>query len=173
MFDLWAKRQNILKDIVSLKYFNIFGPNEGHKGHMSSMIYKMVPKILSDGRIELFKSTDPKYKDGDQVRDFLYVKDAVAMTALFLENDLTGIFNIGSGHPTTWNELASYLFKALNKPKNIHYIETPGSIKEAYQNYTLADMQKFKTETKYTMKFTLENAVMDYCINHLLPHKGF
>lgn len=173
MFDLWAKRQNVLKDIVSLKYFNIFGPNEGHKGHMASMIYKMVPKILSEGTIQLFKSNSPKFADGDQVRDFLYVKDAVAMTELFLENDLNGIFNIGSGQPTTWNHLAKILFSTLNKPENIKYIDIPDEISGAYQNYTLADMQKFKESTRYVPKFTLETAVQDYCVNHLLPHKGF
>lgn len=173
MFDLWAKRQNVLKDIVSLKYFNIFGPNEGHKGHMASMIYKMVPKILSEGKIQLFKSNSPKYADGDQVRDFLYVKDAVAMTELFLENDLNGIFNIGSGHATTWNHLAKILFNTLNKPENIQYIDIPEEISGAYQNYTLADMQKFNELTRYVPKFTLETAVQDYCINHLLAHKGF
>lgn len=173
MFDLWAKRQNILKDIVSLKYFNIFGPNEAHKGHMSSMIYKMVPKIMSDGKIELFKSNDPRFKDGDQVRDFLYVKDAVAMTELFLENDLGGIFNIGSGTPSTWNELSGFIFKALNKPANIQYIDMPEAIKGAYQNFTLADMSKFIDKTHYVSKFNLETAVQDYVVNHLIPGRGF
>jgi len=173
MFDLWAKRQNVLKDIVSLKYFNIFGPNEDHKAHMSSMIYKMVPKIQKEGKIQLFKSNDPKYKDGDQVRDFLYVKDAVSMTALFLENDLGGVYNIGSGHATTWNHLAKSIFHALNKHEHIEYIDIPEEISGAYQNFTLADMTKFKTATKYTYKFTLETAVSDYVLNHLVPHKGF
>jgi ADP-L-glycero-D-manno-heptose 6-epimerase len=137
------------------------------------MIYKMVPKIMAEGKIELFKSNDPKYKDGDQVRDFLYVKDAVAMTALFLENDLCGIYNIGSGHPTTWNHLAGCIFDTLHKPNHIHYIDMPREISGAYQNYTLADMQKFKTVTRYVPKFTLETAVQDYVLNHLVPHKGF
>lgn len=173
MFDLWAKRQNVLKDIVSLKYFNIFGPNEDHKAHMSSMIYKMVPKILKEGKIQLFKSNDKAFKDGDQVRDFLYVKDAVAMTALFLENDAKGIFNIGSGHETTWNHLAKTIFHSLGKKEHIEYIPIPEEIGNAYQNYTLADMKKFKTHLKYTPKFTLETAVDDYIKNHLLPKRGF
>jgi ADP-L-glycero-D-manno-heptose 6-epimerase len=173
LFDLWAKRQNVLKDIVSLKYFNVFGPNEAHKGHMSSMIYKMVPKILSEGKIELFASTDPKYADGGQIRDFLYVKDAVGMTALFLENDLGGIYNIGSGQETTWNKLSHVLFDALRKPSHIEYIQMPESMKKAYQNYTLADMKKFKTDTRYVPKFTLETAVQDYVSNHLLVDRGF
>lgn len=173
MFDLWAKRQNVLKDIVSLKYFNIFGPNEGHKGHMSSMIYKMVPKILSEGKIELFKSNDAKFKDGDQVRDFLYVKDAVAMTELFLENDLGGIFNIGSGVPTTWNQLSKAIFTSLNKPVHIDYIEMPEAIKGAYQNYTLANMKKFREKTQYVPQFDIEAAVQDYVINHLLPQRSY
>jgi ADP-L-glycero-D-manno-heptose 6-epimerase len=173
LFDLWAKRQNLLKDIVSLKYFNIFGPNEAHKGHMASMIYKMVPKIITEGSIQLFKSTDPKYPDGGQIRDFLYVKDAVAMTASFLENDLHGIFNIGSGQATTWNRLSEMLFETLHKPINIQYIDMPESMKAAYQNYTLADMQKFRTQTRYVPKFTLETSVQDYLTNHLLCDRGF
>lgn len=173
MFDLWAKRHNILDKIVALKYFNIFGPNEAHKGHMSSMIYKMVPKIMTEGKIQLFKSNDARFKDGDQVRDFLYVKEAVAMTELFLNNDLCGIFNIGSGKPSTWNELATAIFKSLNKPLNIEYIHMPESLKGAYQNYTLADMTKFNQSTAYTPTFTLQTAVDDYVNHHLLPSRGF
>jgi ADP-L-glycero-D-manno-heptose 6-epimerase len=173
MFDMWAKKQNVLKDIVSLKYFNIFGPNEGHKGHMASMIYKMFPKIHRGEPIELFKSNDPRFEDGDQVRDFLYVKDAVAMTAAFLENDACGVFNIGSGQPTTWNQLAKAIFEASGKASNIRYVDMPEEIKGAYQNYTLADMQKFRSQVRYVPKFTLESAVHDYVVNHLIPHKGF
>lgn len=173
MFDMWAKKQDVLKQIVNLKYFNIFGPNEGHKGHMSSMIYKMFPKIHAGESIELFKSNSPSYKDGDQVRDFLYVKDAVAMTATFLENDVTGVFNIGSGHPTTWNHLAKLIFEASGKPTKISYIDMPQEIQGAYQNYTLADMQKFRSSVSYVPKFTLETAVQDYVCNHLIPNKGF
>lgn len=173
LFDLWAKRQGVLDQITSVKYFNIFGPNEGHKGHMSSMIYKMVPKIIEEGKISLFKSTDPRFKDGDQVRDFLYVKDAVAMTALFLEQDAYGIFNIGSGVATTWNALAKSIFGALNKPVNIEYVDMPENLKKAYQNYTLADMSKFKSQMKYVPKFNLETAVQDYVSNHLLTGREF
>lgn len=173
MFDLWAKRNNILNQIVSLKYFNIFGPNEGHKGHMSSMIYKMVPKIMTEGKIQLFKSNDIRFKDGDQVRDFLYVKDAVAMTALFLHNNLTGIFNIGSGKPSTWNELSEAIFSSLEKPVNIEYIDMPEAIKGAYQNFTLADMTKFNQKTGFCQTFNLQTAVKDYVLNHLIPSRGF
>lgn len=173
LFDLWAKRQDVLKQIVSIKYFNIFGPNESHKGHMSSMIYKMVPKILATGKIELFKSNDPQYQDGEQVRDFLYVKEAVAMTAAFLSNQVCGVYNIGSGVPTTWNTLASTLFSALGKPIHIEYIPIPTEISNAYQNFTLADMSKFKKGVVYTPRFDLEASVKDYVLNHLLPHKGW
>lgn len=173
MFDLWAKRHHILDKIVCLKYFNIFGPNEDHKAHMSSMIYKMVPKIMTEGKIQLFKSNDSRFKDGDQVRDFLYVKDAVAMTELFLHNDLCGIFNIGSGNPSTWNQLANAIFTSLNKPVSIDYIDMPQSLLGAYQNYTLADMAKFHRLTGYTPAFTLQTAVDDYVNNHLLPSRGF
>jgi len=173
LFDLWAKRHGVLKDIVSLKYFNIFGPNEGHKGPMSSLVYKMVPKILKEGKVQLFKSHDSRFADGDQVRDFLYVKEAAAMTALFLENDLGGLFNIGSGHPTTWNQLAKAVFKALGKTPHIDYMAMPESLEKAYQNYTLADMHKFNEKTRYTYRYTLETAVADYVQNYLVPEKSY
>lgn len=173
MFDLWAKRQNILKDIVSLKYFNIFGPNEAHKGHMSSMIYKMFPKVLRGETIQLFKSYDQRFKDGDQVRDFLYVKDAVAMTAQFLENDLGGVFNIASGKKTTWNELATCMFETLNKKVNIQYIDMPQELIKAYQNYTLADMKKTFSSLNYACKFTTQTAVQDYLLNYLVPDRSY
>lgn len=134
LFDLWAKRQGVLDKIVGLKYFNVFGPNEHHKGRMASMVYKMLTPAKHEGVIHLFRSSDPdRFSHGDQCRDFIYVKDAVKMTCDFLQNDIAGIFNIGSGVPTTWNHLASALFQALSKPAKIEYIDMPpickGSIK--------------------------------------------
>ena len=118
-FDLWAKQQGILNQIVGLKYFNVFGPNENHKGRMASMVYKMLPIAQNEGTIRLFRSSEPdRFGDGDQCRDFIYVKDAVRMTCDFLKNDLGGIFNIGSGQTTTWNQLAKAVFKALEKPRS-------------------------------------------------------
>ena len=104
LFDLWLKRQGVLNQVVGLKYFNVFGPNENHKGRMASMVYKMFPKVMHDGKISLFKSSQlSKYGHGEQKRDFIYVKDVAKMTCQFLENKLTGIYNIGRGEPTSWN----------------------------------------------------------------------
>lgn len=170
-FDLWAKQQGVLDQIVGLKYFNVFGPNENHKGRMASMVYKMAPIVQKEGTIRLFKSTDPKsFGDGDQCRDFIYVKDAVRMTCDFLNNDLGGIYNIGSGETTTWNTLAKAVFKALDKPVQIEYIDMPGDLIGQYQNYTRAEMDKYKQKTGVLTPcvFTIEDAVADYVGNYLL-----
>jgi len=176
LFDLWAKDQGLLDKIVGLKYFNVFGPNENHKGPMSSMIFKMMGKIQKEGKIQLFKSNDPKkFKAGEQIRDFIYVKDAVKMTCILIEEafkDVSGIFNIGSGKETTWNELATALFKALDKKVNIEYIDMPKELDKQYQNYTLADMSKFQKFYKEKFEITpIEDAVKDYVQNYLLEDK--
>ena len=176
-FDLWLKYQGVLDQVVGLKYFNVFGPNENHKGVMASMVYKMIPMIEKEGLIQLFKSSDlDKFAHGDQCRDFIYVKDVVRMTASFLENDLGGIFNIGSGQTTTWNTLAKALFKALGRPERIEYVNMPESLMKQYQNYTCADMYKFKKAYGYLpdqpiCEYTIEEAVFDYVKNHLLRDK--
>lgn len=176
LFDLWAKDQNILDKIVGLKYFNVFGPNEYHKGAMSSMIYKMMGKIQNEGKIYLFKSNDPKnFKDGEQKRDFIYVKDAVKMTCLLIEEafkDVSGIFNIGSGKATSWNELARALFSALEKPVKIEYIDMPKELDKQYQNFTQADMTKFQKFYKDKFESTsIQESVKDFTQNYLLEDK--
>lgn len=173
-FDLWAKQQGILDKIVGLKYFNVFGPNENHKGRMASMVYKMLPIAQNEGMIRLFKSSQPQlFGDGDQCRDFIYVKDAVRMTCDFLENDLNGIFNIGTGEATTWNVLAKAVFKALDKPAQIEYIDMPSDLVKQYQNYTCADMGKYKKKknTASFCRYTIDEAVADYVRNYLLKDK--
>lgn len=169
-FDLWAKQQGVLDSLVGLKYFNVFGPNENHKGRMASMVYKMVPIVLQEGVIRLFKSTAPdQFADGDQCRDFIYVKDAVRATCDFLTNSVSGLFNIGSGETTTWNALAKAVFKALDRPAKIEYIEMPEGLKRQYQNYTRAEMDKFRQRTGLTPSlFTIEDAVIDYVRNYLV-----
>jgi len=170
-FDVWAKQNGVLDKIVGLKYFNVFGPNEDHKGRMASMVYKMVPVVQKEGKIRLFKSSDPaNFKDGDQCRDFIYVKDVARMTVEFLSNSLTGIFNIGSGKVTTWNQLADAVFKALDLPLSIEYIEMPPDLAKQYQNFTQADMTKYLelTGKNDPCCFTVEKAVYDYVQSHLL-----
>jgi ADP-L-glycero-D-manno-heptose 6-epimerase len=170
LFDIWALEHGVLDRLVGLKYFNVYGPNEYHKGRMASMVCKMVPQVQKERVIRLFKSTEPdKFPDGGQCRDFIYVKDAVAMTVSFLENQNGGIFNIGEGRPSTWNELATALFKAMDLPVNIEYMEMPADLAKQYQNYTCAEMGKFEsTSGGQHQKFSLENAVRDYVQGYLL-----
>lgn len=168
LFDLWLKEQKLLDKVVGLKYFNVFGPNEYHKGRMGSAILKMVPDALNNGKISLFKSSESeKYGDGEQVRDFIYVKDAARMTVSFLTNDRTGIFNIGTGMPMTWNALGNAVIQAVGKPVEIEYIPLPGDLQGVYQNYTCASMEKSQGWLEPT--FTLEEAIKDYVQNYLLP----
>jgi ADP-L-glycero-D-manno-heptose 6-epimerase len=169
LFDLWAKKEGVLDRLVGLKYFNVFGPNEAHKGRMASMVFKMIPVIQKEGIIRLFKSSEPqKFAHGDQCRDFIYVKDAVRMTCEFLNNDRGGIFNIGMGTPTTWNQLATAVFKALNKPLNIDYIDMPADLARQYQNYTCADMAKYSQDKELSFVYDTESAVKDYIQNYIL-----
>jgi ADP-L-glycero-D-manno-heptose 6-epimerase len=171
-FDLWAKEVGALKTIVGLKYFNVFGPNEYHKGDMQSMVRKGFLQARDVDTLNLFKSYKPGYENGGQERDFLYVRDAVAMTLFFLERkDIGGIFNVGSGKARNWNDLASAVFQALNKKQNIKYIEMPKSIRNQYQYHTCAEIKKIRS-AGYTESITsLEEGVLDYIKNYLIPDK--
>ena len=172
IFDQWALRHNLLDKIVGVKYFNVFGPNEYHKGEMRSVVLKAFERIRSSGRMLLFKSYKKEYKDGEQVRDFVYVKDAVEMTLFFLEKrKIGGLFNIGSGAANTWNKLAAAIFSALGKTINVEYIDMPAAIREKYQYYTRADISKIN-DAGYSKPLTsLENAVSDYVRNYLTDEK--
>ena len=174
LFDIWAKKEGVLDRLVGLKYFNVFGPNEAHKGRMASMVYKMIPVIQKEGLIRLFKSSDPeKFSDGGQCRDFIYVKDAVRMTCDFLNDQRSGIFNIGMGSPTTWNELAGAVFQALNIQQNIEYIDMPADLARQYQNYTCADMSKYSQDKQLSFGYDTESAVKDYVQNHILVDQSW
>lgn len=171
LFDLWMKREGGLKKAVGLKYFNVFGPNEYHKGRMASMVLKMTDKVQTDGIIRLYKSTQARFKDGEQCRDFIYLKDAVGMTCSFLEPrnlSFCGIFNIGRGEAATWNQLARALFQALNKKERIEYIDMSGDLAKQYQNYTCADMSKFHKIFPEYQQTALVPAVRDYVQEYLL-----
>lgn len=170
LFDLWVKRQGLLDRVVGLKYFNVYGPNEWHKGRMASAVVHFIPTAKKEGVIRLFKSSEPdKFADGGQCRDFIYVKDAVRMTCAFLENDVTGIYNIGSGWASTWNQLAISVFKAIQMPVNIQYISMPPDLVGKYQNYTCANMNKAERALKgLAATMPLENAVIDYIRHYLL-----
>lgn len=174
LFDLWVKQQGVLDKVVGLKYFNVFGPNEDHKGRMASMVYKMLPIIQKEGKIQLYKSSDPdRFADGEQCRDFIYVKDVVRMTCDFLDHPACGIFNIGSGHTTSWNRLAKAVFAALDRPDHIEYVDMPEQLRKQYQNYTCADMYKFRETFGFlhdqpVCRYNIEDAVCDYLRNHLV-----
>lgn len=171
LFDLWLKKEGGLKKAVGLKYFNVFGPNEYHKGRMASMILKMVHKVQADGCIHLFKSTDFRYPDGDQCRDFIYLKDAVQMTCDFLlpsNRQYHGIFNIGRGIIATWNQLARALFQSLERKENIQYIDMPVQLAKQYQNYTCADMSKFHKIFPNTKTTAIDCAVREYVQEYLM-----
>lgn len=168
LFDLYARKEEILSDIVGLKYFNVFGPNEYHKGDMRSLVCKAYDQIVETGKIRLFKSYKPEYPDGGQKRDFVYVKDAVEMTLHLAETETAGgLYNIGAGVARTWVDLAQALFAALGRPPAIEFIEMPESIRHQYQYYTCADITKVRTTGYTTPTTSLEDAVRDYAVNYL------
>jgi len=171
LFDLHAQREGWLKHIVGVKYFNVYGPNEDHKGDMRSLVNKAYQQILSTGRVSLFKSHHPDYKDGEQMRDFLYVKDAVEMTLHFAESATAvgGLYNLGSGEANTWLTLTRAIFSALKRDPAIDFIDMPEALRGKYQYYTKADITKLRG-TGYKRPMTpLAEAVRDYVQNYLVP----
>ena len=172
MFDLYAAQRGILDKIVGVKFFNIFGPNEDHKGDMRSLVSKAYAQIAETGDIRLFKSYRPEYADGEQKRDFLYVKDAIAMTLhLAASEDTNGLFNVGSGEPNTWLDLAKAIFSALEKPANIRFVDMPEELRKKYQYFTQADITKVR-QSGYSKPVTpLGDAVADYVRNYLVREK--
>jgi len=171
LFDLWARRTGLLKKMVGLKYFNVFGPNEYHKGNMRSFIIKAFEQITAKGKVALFKSYNPQYADGEYVRDFIYIRDAVDMTLFFLDNPaVAGLFNIGAGKARTWNDMVKAVFAAMDKEPKIEYIEMPDSIRSQYQYYTCADIAKLRKAGCNKQTTPLEDAVEDYVQNYLEPH---
>ena len=168
LFDLWARRTGLLKKIVGLKYFNVFGPNEYHKADMRSFVVKAFEQINATGKVRLFKSYKPKFKDGEQLRDFLYVKDAVDVTLFFYDNpQLSGLFNIGTAKARTWNDLVKAVFTAMAKTPKIEYIDMPDSIRSQYQYFTQADITKLRKAGYNKQPTPLENAIKDYVRNYL------
>ncbi len=169
LFDLHAKRAGFLNKIVGLKYFNVFGPNEDHKGDMRSLVHKSFDQVQSKGLIQLFKSYRKDYKDGEQKRDFLYVKDCVAMTLhLAATPKASGLFNVGSGQARTWIDLSNSVFTALKKKPAIKFIAMPESIRDKYQYFTQANLLRLRGTGYAAPITTLENAVADYVRNYLV-----
>jgi len=172
MFDLYARRRGLFKNIVGLKYFNVFGPNEEHKGDMRSVVSKVFERARDEGKITLFKSSRPDYGDGEQKRDFIYIKDAVEMTLFFLDNrSVTGLYNVGTGKANTWNSLANAVFKALGKEPCIDYKDMPQELEGKYQYFTQADIGKIRSAGCTHTCMSLEEAVEDYVRQYLLKGK--
>jgi ADP-L-glycero-D-manno-heptose 6-epimerase len=163
LFDMWAANNGLVEKITGLKFFNVFGPNEYHKGDMKSIICKAFPDVRDKGRVRLFKSYKKEYPDGGQKRDFIYIKDAVeVMYYLFTNPGIRGVFNLGTSEARSWNDLAAAMFSALDKKTVIEYIDMPEGLKEKYQYFTQADMTKLR-ETGCPVKFhSLEESVKDY-----------
>jgi len=172
MTDIWARDGGYLDQCVGLRYFNVFGPNEDHKEHMRSVMAKKFPELRDQHIIRLFKSEHPDYADGEQERDFIYVKDAVSATLFFLsEPQINGVFNIGTGKAGTWKDVATAMFAAVGEKPNIEYIDLPDKLKGQYQYHTQADITKL-LQAGYGEKFTrLNDAVSDYVQNYLVPDK--
>ena len=171
-FDLLAKRKGWLATIVGLKFFNVFGPNEEHKGDMRSVVSKAYEQICNEGCISLFKSHHPDYENGKQMRDFLYVKDAARMTFWFVnQSNAAGLYNLGSGKARTWFDLATSIFLALGKSPNIKFVDMPINLRGKYQYFTEASIQKLRSAGYNETITSLEDAVKDYVIQYLIPDK--
>ncbi|MDX2001031.1 MAG: ADP-glyceromanno-heptose 6-epimerase [Chitinophagales bacterium] len=173
-FDLWALGQEIqLPYWVGLKFFNVYGPNEYHKGRMASVVYHAFHQVKETGAMKLFRSHHANYADGEQERDFIYIKDLLQVLDFFYEAKTvdSGIYNLGTGKAATFNILAHAVFKSLNQPPQISYIDIPADIRDTYQYFTEAPMKKLRA-AGYTAPFTsLEEGILDYVQKFLLPEK--
>lgn len=164
LFDVWNLKRGNLDRVVGLKYFNVFGPNEYHKGDMRSMVAKAFGQIGSTGRISLFKSHRADYRDGMQTRDFLYIKDAVDMTLFFLDAPVMagGIYNVGSGQARSWLDLAAAVFKAMDRDPQVDFVPMPEVLRDKYQYHTQAETGKIRAAGYERPPCSLEDAVADY-----------
>jgi ADP-L-glycero-D-manno-heptose 6-epimerase len=168
LFDLWAKKNGYLNALASLKFFNVYGPNEQHKGDMRSMSNKAFHQINESGLIRLFRSIDPGYADGGQMRDFVYIKDCVEIMWWLLENPaVNGIFNIGTGTARTWKDLAKAVFATMKLPERIEYIDMPEQLAGAYQNFTEARIERLRAAGYDAPMYSLEQGITDYVQQYL------
>jgi len=174
-FDKWVLEQQDQPPFwAGLKFFNVYGPNEYHKGRMASVIFHAFNQISANNSMKLFRSHNPNYKDGGQLRDFIYVKDLINVCIFLLKAKPTsGIYNLGSGTARTFNDLAISTFNALNKTIEIDFIDTPLDIRDKYQYFTEANMSKLKKSGYQDEFYTLEEGVFDYVTNYLVPNKHY
>jgi len=173
-FDKWALKQETQPPFwAGFKFFNVYGPNEFHKSRMASVIFHAVKQINETGEMRLFRSHNPKYKDGEQLRDFVYVKDVVEVLVFMMrEKKENGLYNLGSGKARSFKALVNATFKALGKESAISYIDTPEDIRDKYQYFTEANMKKLKL-AGYSKSFTdLESGVKNY-VQHYLNDKSY
>ncbi len=169
LFDLWILRRGLQDRVAGIKFFNVFGPNEYHKGDMTSVIFKALRQIHETGQVRLFKSYRPEYADGGQMRDFVYVKDCTGVLWWLLNRgEANGIFNLGTGRARTWNDLIRAVFAAMGLPTRIDYIEMPEAIRGQYQYFTEAKMEKLRAAGGPVSFRPLEESVADYVKGHLL-----
>lgn len=168
VFDLWVLKNKLEKKMAGIKFFNVYGPNEYHKGDMVSVIYKAFHQIQETGKVCLFKSYKKEYPNGGQMRDFIYVKDCVNVMWWLLENpSVNGIYNLGTGKARTWNDLIAAVFSSMGRKTNIQYIEMPEPLRNQYQYFTQAQMDKLKKTGCHVNFSSLEDSVRDYVTNYL------
>lgn len=170
-FDVWALSQKQKPFFwAGFKFFNVYGPNEYHKARMASVIFHSFHQIRKTGEMKLFRSHRPDFKDGEQLRDFVHVKDVVKVLTWFMEHRKhSGIYNLGTGEARSFNDLTRAVYKALSLPEKIEYIDIPEDIRNTYQYYTRAEMQKLR-QAGYTEAFySLESGVDEYVKNYLVP----
>ncbi len=169
-FDVWALQQQDRPFFwAGLKFFNVYGPYEYHKGRMASVIWHAYNQILKTGKMKLFRSHNPKYKDGEQMRDFVYVLDVVDVCYWLMHHRKnSGIYNLGSGKARTFLDLVRAVFKAMDKPENIEFIDTPGDIRDKYQYFTEAEMAKLRSIGYVKPFHSLEEGTTDYVRNYLM-----
>ena len=168
VFDLWVLKNKLEKKMAGIKFFNVYGPNEYHKGDMVSVIYKAFHQIQETGKVCLFKSYKKEYPNGGQMRDFIYVKDCANVMWWLLENpSVNGIYNLGTGRARTWNDLIAAVFSSMGRKTNIQYIEMPESLRNQYQYFTQAQMDKLKKAGCHVNFSSLEDSVRDYVTNYL------
>jgi ADP-L-glycero-D-manno-heptose 6-epimerase len=171
-FDLWARDEGLLEQIACVKYFNVYGPNEWHKGDMRSMVCKGYEQIRQTGTVKLFESDEPGVPHGGQRRDFVYVKDAAAMTLWLLDHPgVGGVFNVGTGQATDWNTLIGAIFTALGREPDLTYIPMPEHLRGKYQSFTEARMEKLRTAGCDVPITPVTAAVQEYVQEHLVPRR--
>ncbi len=176
-FDLWALQQNSTPPCwAGMKFFNVYGPNEYHKGRMASVIFHTVRQIRSSGGMKLFRSHNPEFEDGQQSRDFVYIKDVIDVLFFFQEqfqaqNDISGLYNLGTGKARSFWDLATNTFKAMDLEPNISFIDTPEDIRDTYQYFTQADMNKLAQAGYHNPFYSLEEGIEDYVREYLKMEK--